>query len=368
MNEVITVLWPEFSGSVFEMGWSARFCLQQARRAFPAATFATRSQESDAGELSGIVVDVAEPHLFVSAAAAQRLLAAVEQSRFDVVGPVFNASATGQTFTPEGAYAGMSTFQKMAAAANGPSRVMDALDPGLRCFAPGQYVRRDHALRQGCVSDAWVHRFESFYDQERDDLVALIHPEAKSVFDVGTAHGGYARSLRRMRPELVLHGVDVSAEMAEAARPFYDAIVVADVEALEQPPQRYDVINCGDVIEHLRDPWSFFARARSWLHRGGVLIGSVPNAGHWSLVRDLLNGRFDYIPVGITCVGHLRWFTKATIEELAVESGFQLEHLERQKLPLSREGERFIDRQLAAGLGSREELETSELLFRLRTD
>ena len=40
---------------------------------------------------------------------------------------------------------------------------------------------------------------------------------------------------------------------------------------------------------------------------GGVVVLSVPNVGHWSVVADLLAGRWDYLPAGLVCVTHLRF-------------------------------------------------------------
>jgi hypothetical protein len=57
----------------------------------------------------------------------------------------------------------------------------------------------------------------------------------------------------------------------------------------------------------------------------------VPNVGHLSVVRDLVLGRFDPVPAGLTDAGHLRWFTRAFLEEALAESGWQAEAIESER-------------------------------------
>jgi hypothetical protein len=65
-------------------------------------------------------------------------------------------------------------------------------------------------------------------------------------------------------------------------------------------------------------------RVKPWLTPGGVVVASVPNVGHWSIVADLLAGRFDYIPYSLLSGTHVRHFTRATIRDLFEASGFAI--------------------------------------------
>ena len=48
---------------------------------------------------------------------------------------------------------------------------------------------------------------------------------------------------------------------------------------------------------------------------GGRLVLSVPNVGHWAVVEDLLAGRWDYLPIGLLCYTHYRFFTRRTLAD-----------------------------------------------------
>jgi hypothetical protein len=60
-----------------------------------------------------------------------------------------------------------------------------------------------------------------------------------------------------------------------------------------------------------------------------TLVVSVPNVGHLSLVRDLVQGRFDPLPSGLLDAGHLRWFTRNSLEEVLDEAGWHTLSIER---------------------------------------
>ncbi len=80
-------------------------------------------------------------------------------------------------------------------------------------------------------------------------------------------------------------------------------------------------------------PRNGLQRARELLTPGGSAVASIPNVGHWAVIADLLEGRWDYCPVGIHCVTHVRFFTEHTLRDLFLDSGFAVERLEYVKVP-----------------------------------
>ena len=71
-----------------------------------------------------------------------------------------------------------------------------------------------------------------------------------------------------------------------------------------------------DVLEHLVDPAGIL-EALVPFARPAPALTSVPNARHWTLMRDLvLRGTFGYTDWGHRDRTHLRWFTRRDIEAL----------------------------------------------------
>jgi hypothetical protein len=60
---------------------------------------------------------------------------------------------------------------------------------------------------------------------------------------------------------------------------------------------------------------------------GGEILVSVPNFGHWYPRGRIAIGKFDYDQRGPLDRGHVRFFTRTTIERLFADSGLRiLEH------------------------------------------
>src|SRR5207253_10239263 len=51
--------------------------------------------------------------------------------------------------------------------------------------------------------------------------------------------------------------------------------------SLPWPDRSFDVVICGDLIEHLRDPERFLVRVRPLLRPGGRLVLTTPNVANW---------------------------------------------------------------------------------------
>ncbi|MGC8514039.1 MAG: methyltransferase domain-containing protein [Acidimicrobiales bacterium] len=77
-----------------------------------------------------------------------------------------------------------------------------------------------------------------------------------------------------------------------------------------------------DVLEHLRDPVAVLRRASKLLAPGGSVVISIPNVAHGSVRLSLLEGRFDYRPLGLLDDTHLRFFTRSSLEAMLGAAGF----------------------------------------------
>jgi SAM-dependent methyltransferase len=107
------------------------------------------------------------------------------------------------------------------------------------------------------------------------------------------------------------------------------------VEILDE---QFDWIVGGDIVEHLDEPWSFLAELRRLATPGGHLLLSIPNLSNASVVSDLLQGRFDYVYMGLTCVGHVRLFTKQTIADMLTIAGWTVVEIAPQNLGMTPQG------------------------------
>jgi 2-polyprenyl-3-methyl-5-hydroxy-6-metoxy-1,4-benzoquinol methylase len=389
MKADLDILWPRGEPlQIFETEFSFHFCrqvtkalcLESSRRILwreysPAdsATSCLRDTESE------MILVVTDPEIVIPAVSLERLIVALGNGHA-ASGPVFNVTDfPAQQASLSSPYVNISTFLEVSEAfadrENNAPLPVESLDPAcilVRRNAIEQHVPPLDVKRwltslshKSLVVDkgALVHRFGDYFSGERDDLVNLVPPSVNRVLDVGCAQGGYGRRLKTARPEVEVVGLELNPILAKTARAIYDEVIGASVEDI-QISSAFDLINCGDILEHLTNPWAVLRTFHDWLKPGGYLVLSIPNIGHWSVVRDLLQGQFEYIPVGLLCVSHVRWFTEKSIRQALEEAGFGIDLFKRDMFPPTAKGEAFIQALCQLGYGSEDSLRTNELVVR----
>jgi len=171
-------------------------------------------------------------------------------------------------------------------------------------------------LAQGGI----FHQFVDYYGELREDVLAHLPSRVQDVLEIGCGRGLTGKFIQD-RCGCRVTGIELNPVVAQAAAARLARVIVGDVLRVEIPGS-YDAVVATELFEHLSDPERFLARMRSVLRPGGRIVLSVPNVGHYSVVEDLLAGRWDYLPIGLLCYTHLRFFTRSTLEDWIVRAGF----------------------------------------------
>jgi 2-polyprenyl-3-methyl-5-hydroxy-6-metoxy-1,4-benzoquinol methylase len=154
---------------------------------------------------------------------------------------------------------------------------------------------------------------------------------AKSILDVGCSSGGLASALLANGSKVC--GIDVDETAVVRARERGVDATVFDLESGSisklYAGTRFDCIIFGDVLEHLVDPGKVLADVRGLLESDGYVVISVPNVSHASVALSLVTNRWDGRDVGLLDRTHLRFFTRDTIEDLVISSGYLISDLRR---------------------------------------
>jgi trans-aconitate methyltransferase len=177
-----------------------------------------------------------------------------------------------------------------------------------------------------------------YFSQDRAELVRLLPRPLGRVLDVGCGEGATGRSLRDAGA-VSISGVELDPDAAAIAVGTYDEVRVGTVEEqLQNLTGPFDTILAYDLLEHLVDPWELLRRLHAVAAARARLHVSVPNARHWTLLRDLaLRGTFGYTPAEHRDVTHLRWFTRRDLVELLASTGWTVDGVDFGALrPLSR--------------------------------
>jgi 2-polyprenyl-3-methyl-5-hydroxy-6-metoxy-1,4-benzoquinol methylase len=165
-------------------------------------------------------------------------------------------------------------------------------------------------------------------------LLGWLGPgEGRRLLDVGAASG--LLSERLMAQGWRVTGIEEDAEAAAVGSQYCERMIVADLnDGVPELGAPYDVIVCGDVLEHLVDPLETLHGLLQFLEPNGRVLISVPNVAHLLIRLALLAGRFDYFDRGILDRTHLRFFTLRSVERLVAAAGLVVTRRTATALPV----------------------------------
>ncbi|WP_295543262.1 class I SAM-dependent methyltransferase [uncultured Thiohalocapsa sp.] len=166
----------------------------------------------------------------------------------------------------------------------------------------------------------------------REALLDRAVRTTRSLLNIGCGIGAFGAAAAQTLGCRVV-GIELIPSIARIAAQQLDRVLTGDALSLEIE-ERFDCVTCLDVLEHVAEPERLLERIRErFLAAEGHLVASVPNVGHWSLALDQIAGRWDYVPAGLLCETHLRFFTEHSLHALLSRQGFEISTLHRVKLP-----------------------------------
>lgn len=169
-----------------------------------------------------------------------------------------------------------------------------------------------------------MKQYDKFFN-----LKYSVHPTVvkligknKTVLDVGCSSGYVAERLKRNGCEVI--GIEINPSSAKKAKKYCKKVIVGDAEEIKLPYKNYfDVILLSDVLEHLKDPWSFLRKTRDYLKDDGKIVASIPNICFLYYRLKIMLGKFHYQDGGVFERTHLRFFVYKSAREL-VESNYRI--------------------------------------------
>jgi len=188
-----------------------------------------------------------------------------------------------------------------------------------------------------------------YYNRVNVDLLRLMPPDARVVVEIGCGAGALAEAYRRINTQVRYFGIekDPAAARAASASGRVDRVVAGDVETvdpavldLSDTRPSVDCLVLGDVLEHMVDPWAVLARLVRWVRDGGQVLACIPNVQHYSVLVNLLRGKWDYQDEGLLDRTHLRFFTLSGVQDLFARAGLHVFEIQPRWWP-SAEFDRF---------------------------
>lgn len=171
--------------------------------------------------------------------------------------------------------------------------------------------------------DAALLKSAHYYETASLDLVRWLGGQCGRVLDVGCGPGDDASWLRQ-HGAVEITGIEPDPRAAALASERYDHVIVSTIEeALPSLTERFDLVICSDVLEHLVDPWMVLRALRGALVDDGRLAVGIPNIRYYrSLFRIAFGAGFRPEEWGTFDSTHLRFFTRGNLRDLLLSTGW----------------------------------------------
>lgn len=159
----------------------------------------------------------------------------------------------------------------------------------------------------------------------RNEMVGKIEKVPQRILEIGCACGATLLQCKNIFPSAQVYGVELNESAARIARLVGD-VQIGDVESgdIDFPAEFFDCVLCPDVLEHLKNPSRILKKIANSLRPEGVVIASIPNVMHFSVIKELIEGNWTYRDSGILDSTHLRFFTLSEINKLFLGSGYRI--------------------------------------------
>jgi 2-polyprenyl-3-methyl-5-hydroxy-6-metoxy-1,4-benzoquinol methylase len=164
--------------------------------------------------------------------------------------------------------------------------------------------------------------------------VARLVGKNKTILEVGCGPGSQSKVFReQLGCEVV--GVEIDPARAEKARTYCREVHVANLETDDLgnflKEEKFDVVVCADVLEHLRNPEELLLRLKHYLKADGYLVTSIPNITHASIVYEMVHGRFEYQTQGLLDSTHIKFFSCASALSIVEDAGYWVADLQKAR-------------------------------------
>lgn len=167
--------------------------------------------------------------------------------------------------------------------------------------------------------------------------IARLIGKNKTILEIGCGPGSQSKIFKE-ELDCDVVGIEIDPARAEKARTYCREVHVVnlDIDDLSNflKDEKFNIIVCADVLEHLRNPGDLLIGLKNFLSPDGYLVTSIPNITHSSIVYEMIHGRFEYRTEGLLDSTHIKFFSRTSALSLIEDAGYWIADLQKvHKLP-----------------------------------
>lgn len=172
-----------------------------------------------------------------------------------------------------------------------------------------------------------MNKYDVALDLETNNSLSIIAENIRPnsmILEFGPATGRLTKYLKEQL-NCQVYIVEIDEEAYQEALKYAIDGSCGDIELYQWEkkftPLQFDYIIFADVLEHLNNPDKVVKTVKKYLKDDGILIASVPNIAHDSIIVNLLEDFFQYNKIGLLDETHVHFFTYHSLKSL-FESNF----------------------------------------------
>jgi len=175
-----------------------------------------------------------------------------------------------------------------------------------------------------------MNKYDVALDLESDNSLSIIVSNIRPnslILEFGPATGRLTKYLKeQLKSKIYIVEIDKDA-YGESLKYAEDGSC-GDIEKYQWAEKfgelKFDYIIFADVLEHLIDPDKVVKAAKKFLKTDGMLIVSVPNIAHDSIIVNLFEDVFQYNKIGLLDDTHVHFFTYNSLKPLFENNGYSI--------------------------------------------
>jgi 2-polyprenyl-3-methyl-5-hydroxy-6-metoxy-1,4-benzoquinol methylase len=183
------------------------------------------------------------------------------------------------------------------------------------------------------IDGLWKKKQE-YHQYVNMHLIHFMSIIPQRVLDIGCAGGKLGTVLKAKFPGLYVAGIEPDKAAAATASYYLDKVITGTFESVDfkdhnLTPHFFDTVILADVIEHMYNPWEIMILLKKWITPDAHIFLSIPNIQNLRILLDVYQyGRWDYQTQGLLDFTHIRFFTRQSIIQFLIDTGYQLIRIE----------------------------------------
>ena len=154
----------------------------------------------------------------------------------------------------------------------------------------------------------------SDYSFLNTNLLTHLPKGLSLVLDIGCGTGALGEKYKEDNKNSVWHGIDIHSDSLSIAKNNLDNVWKLDANELKpnatMKKKKYDALVYSLSLEQLADPLESLNTHLKLLKKDGRLFFCFPNVQHWTLLRHLISGNWDFSEKGILHKDNQHLFTR----------------------------------------------------------